>query len=114
MILGSKELHVLQDDEEGGVWCDRCQRSVEDQPVVCMDGSDGEYGPMCVCERCVSLLFRDFKNGRRRMQNRRTLLERRSVCDQITFFVFAAALSLPLAIASLPMMVGWACGSRWS
>lgn len=106
----SKELHVLQDDDEG-IWCDCCKRNVEDRPVVCMDVSDGEYGPMCVCERCVSLLFRDFARGKRKTTTTTTtttsLLGRRSVCDQIGLFVLAAALSVPAAIASLPIILSF-------
>jgi hypothetical protein len=43
-------------DAEKGVRCDHCKSDVKYAAVVCCDSSSGEYGPVCICEHCVSNL----------------------------------------------------------
>jgi hypothetical protein len=54
-------------DAETGVHCDRCKRDVKDAAVVCCDSSDGEYGPVCICEHCISKLANEVKGKARGM-----------------------------------------------
>ncbi len=37
--------------------CDVCKR--DEIPVLCVDGSEGEYGEICICERCVLDAFKN-------------------------------------------------------
>lgn len=55
-----KELSIMRDDTNG-VLCDCCEEFIQKRPVLCMDVSNGEYGPMSICYQCVSRLVKDFE-----------------------------------------------------
>lgn len=48
--------------------CDSCK--IESDNVIYTDSSDGEYGGIRLCEKCILQFFNDFKNGKMKMTKR--------------------------------------------
>ena len=58
---GRRSVIAVSIDTVDGIYCDYCKQIVKDR-VLYMEGSDGEYGAPCVCEPCVTQVFRLIKD----------------------------------------------------
>lgn len=56
-----KVLCISQDKKEGIV-CDKCNEKVRDVTVISTDTSNGEYGDVSICERCIMSILSEFHN----------------------------------------------------